>query len=47
MAHELRKAHQDNAPAVVQTYDFSVKDMIESACFSALVKMYQKLVTSK
>lgn len=43
MPPELRTAHQQNDRAVMQTYGFSIRDMTESACVAALMKMYQKL----
>ncbi|MCD8130509.1 MAG: hypothetical protein LUE16_04410 [Lachnospiraceae bacterium] len=43
MPPELRRAHQNNDRAVMQTYGFSVKDMTESACVAELMKMYQEL----
>ena len=43
MPPELRKAHQQNDKAVMQTYGFSVKDMTESKCVAELMKMYQRL----
>ena len=47
MPPELRKAHQDNDKAVMQAYGFSVREMTESTCVAALMKLYQKLVGSK
>ena len=41
MPPELRKAHQQNDRAVMQAYGFSVKEMTESACVAALMKLYQ------
>ena len=43
MPPELRKAHQQNDRAVMSAYGFSVKDMTESTCVAALMKMYQHL----
>lgn len=43
MPPELRKAHQNNDRAVMQAYGFSVKNMTESSCIAALMKLYQKL----
>lgn len=43
MPPELRTAHQQNDRAVMQAYGFSIRDMTESACVAALMKMYQKL----
>lgn len=43
MPPELRKAHQNNDRAVMQAYGFSVKNMTESSCVAALMKLYQKL----
>ena len=45
MPIELRKAHQDNDRAVMQTYGFDVKTMTESQCVAELFKLYQELVT--
>ena len=47
MPPELRKAHQDNDKAVMQAYGFSVREMTESTCVAALMKLYQKLIGSK
>ena len=47
MPPELRKAHQDNDKAVMQAYGFSVREMTESTCVAALMKLYQKLVEGK
>ena len=43
MPPELRTAHQQNDRAVMQAYGFSVRDMTESTCVAALMKMYQRL----
>ena len=43
MPPELRTAHQQNDRAVMQAYGFSVRDMTESTCVAALMKMYQQL----
>ena len=43
MPLELRKAHQQNDKAVMQTYGFWGKLNTESACVAELMKMYQKL----
>ena len=43
MPIELRKAHQENDRAVMETYGFS-KDITESEIVAALFKMYEKLV---
>jgi len=43
MPSELRKAHQENDKAVMQTYGFSTK-MTESECVAELFKMYEALV---
>ena len=47
MPPELRKAHQNNDRAVMQTYGFSIKDMTESKCVAELMKMYQELTKEK
>ena len=44
MPQELRKAHQQNDKAVMQTYGFWGKYNSESACVAELMKMYQQLV---
>lgn len=44
MPPELRRAHQANDKAVMQTYGFDVKTMTESSCVAELIKMYQELV---
>ena len=41
---ELRKAHQANDRAVLQVYEFSVKEITGSKCMAELMKMHQKLV---
>ena len=43
MPPELRKAHQENDRAVMQAYGFSVKEMTESSCIAALMKLYQEM----
>jgi type I restriction-modification system DNA methylase subunit len=43
MPPELRKAHQNNDRAVMQAYDFSIKETTESSCVAELMKMYQEL----
>ena len=47
MPPELRKAHQQNDRAVMQAYGFSVKEMTESACVAALMKLYQAKTEGK
>lgn len=47
MPPELRTAHQQNDRAVMQAYGFSVRDMTESTCVAALMKMYQQLTHEK
>lgn len=47
MPPELRRAHQQNDRAVMQAYDFSIKDMTESRCVAELMKLYQELTTKK
>ncbi len=44
MPPELRRAHQNNDRAVMQAYDFSVRDMTESKCVAELMKLYQRLI---
>ena len=43
MPPELRKAHQQNDRAVMQTYGFDMKTMTESSCVAELMKMYRTL----
>ena len=43
MPPELRRAHQRNDRAVMQAYGFSVKDMTESSCVAALMKLYKQM----
>ena len=43
---KLRKAHQNNDRAVMQTYGFKGGDMTESQCVAELMKLYQKLTES-
>lgn len=43
MPPELRRAHQQNDRAVMQAYGFSVKDMTESSCVAALMKLYKQM----
>jgi hypothetical protein len=44
MPPELRKAHQENDRAVMQAYGFSIKNMTESDCVAALMRLYQQKV---
>jgi len=46
MPPELRKAHQENDRAVMETYGFA-KDITESECVAELFKMYEKLTAGK
>ena len=46
MLPELRKTHQQNDLAVMQTYGFDRK-ITESECEAELMKMYQKLTAEK
>ena len=47
MPPELRKAHQNNDRAVMQSYGFKVGDMTESMCVAELMRMYQMLTERK
>ena len=47
MPKELRKAHIENDRAVMQAYGFSIKDMSETDCVAALMKMYQEMIKPK
>lgn len=38
---ELRKAHQQNDRAVMQAYEFSIKETTEESCVAELMKLYQ------
>ena len=44
MPKELRKAHQENDKAVMESYGFNWKNMTESDCVAELMKMYKKLI---
>ena len=39
----MRKAHQLNDKAVMEDYDFPIKNFTESDCVAELMKMYQEL----
>ena len=43
MPPELRKAHQANDRAVMQTYGFEIKGMTEANCVAELMRMYRNL----
>lgn len=43
MPPEVRKAHQENDKAVMETYGFDWRNMTESDCVAGLMKMYQEL----
>lgn len=45
MPPELRKAHQNNDRAVMQSYGFDYHTMTEPDCVAELMKMYQKLAS--
>lgn len=47
MPPELRKAHQENDKAVMETYGFDWKTMTESECVAELMKLYQEAVSDK
>ena len=47
MPAELRKAHQENDKAVMESYGFDWKSMSESECVAELMKMYQELTNEK
>ncbi len=44
MPKELRKAHQENDKAVMESYGFDWKNMTESDCVAELMKVYQEKV---
>lgn len=43
MPVELRRAHQENDKAVMESYGFDWRTMTESGCVAELMKMYQNL----
>ena len=43
ISQQLRKAHQLNDKAVMEAYDFPIKNFTESDCVAELMKMYQEL----
>ena len=45
MPPELRKAHQKNDAAVMQTYGMPIKDTDEAACVAWLMRMYQEMTS--
>ena len=47
MPKELRKAHEENDRAVMRAYGFDIKEMSESDCVAALMRMYENLVKSE
>lgn len=47
MPPELRKAHQANDKAVMQTYGFPIKDFTESDCVARLFEMYKDLTNQQ
>ena len=44
---ELLKAHRENDKAVMQAYDFPIKDFTESDCVAELFKMYKAMTEEK
>ena len=44
MPPELRKAHQENDKAVMESYGFDWHTMTESDCVAKLMKMYEEKV---
>lgn len=46
MPTELRRAHQNNDRAVMESYGFDWRIMSESECVAELFKLYQRLVES-
>ena len=42
MPPKLRKAHQENDKAVMRAYGFSIRDMTETDCVAALMKLYKE-----
>jgi hypothetical protein len=47
MPPELRKAHQENDKAVMESYGFNWKKMTESDCVAELMKMYQEIISNQ
>ena len=47
MPKELREAHRENDRAVMAAYGFNVKEMTETTCVEALMKMYQELTENE
>lgn len=47
MPPELRKAHQENDKAVMESYGWNWRGMTESDCVAELMKLYQKLVDAE
>lgn len=47
MPKELRKAHQENDKAVMESYDFDWKKITESDCVAELMKRYEKFNRNK
>ena len=43
MPSELRKAHQENDKAVMESYGFNWRKMTESDCVAELMKLYEKM----
>ena len=43
-AKELRKVHQENDKAVMESYGFNWKKMTESDCVAELMKIYRDLI---
>ena len=46
MPAELRKAHQANDRAVMNTYGFNIKTITEASCVAELMKLYSTIVTT-
>ena len=44
MPTELRKAHQENDKAVMEAYGFDWKNMTESECVAAMMKLYEESI---
>ena len=44
MPPELRKAHQQNDKAVMETYGMSVRETTEATCVAELMRRYQELI---
>lgn len=47
MPSDLRKAHQQNDIAVMESYGFDWRNMTESDCVAELMKLYEKIISKE